>query len=305
MNLKRGRLFTVRRIATWQKSISGVDPIVRRLYSSGGWMLHTRVARAVMALLILTGAAAFFAGAPRMGEAVRQTGPAIFLWLIPIKLVTVFVHELGHALAVKSFGREVPRAGIGWYWLGPTAFVDTSDMWVTDRWSRIAVNLAGIHINLVVSAVAALMSLWTGDLFWAAVLWQTALSGYWTSVLNLNPLLEYDGYYVLADWLDMPNLRPRAIAWLGHDLLPALRTPGGLRGHVLDLVYGALSLAYIAFVAVMTIVIYRAALRPWVEGVMPPLLADAFAWLVALLVIVSASAALFSELRAPRRAPGP
>lgn len=69
--------------------------------------------------------------------------------------------------------------GIGWYWFGPVAYVDTSDMWLEGRWPRIAVSIAGPYANLVLGGLAALVA---------------------------------DGYHVLSDLLDRPNLRPRALA---------------------------------------------------------------------------------------------
>lgn len=65
----------------------------------------------------------------------------------------------------------------------------------------------------------------------SAALWQFALISYTGVLVNLNPLMEFDGYFVLSDLLERPNLRPRALAWLGTDLIPALRNPQRLRGH--------------------------------------------------------------------------
>ena len=93
----------------------------------------------------------------------------------------------------------------------------------------------------------------------SAPLWEFALLSYLAVLLNFNPLMEFDGYYVLSDLLDRPNLRPRALAWLGQGLIPALRTPGRLEGHRLELLYGLTSLLYVAFSAVLTFVIYRLA----------------------------------------------
>ena len=78
-------------------------------------------------------------------------------------------------------------------------------------------------------------------LVWAAALWQFAFSSYWMVAANLNPLLEFDGYYVVSDWLDRPNLRPRAMAWLGHELLPAVQADqvAGAHAHVDHLFHAA------------------------------------------------------------------
>jgi putative peptide zinc metalloprotease protein len=294
-------LLALRRVATWQTSIRGLDPVLTRWYDRGVWLFYTRPAQVALALLIVGGIAAFAAGAPRMRQAVDAIGPSLFLALIPCYLLSVVLHELGHAFAVKAFGREVQRAGIGWYWYTPIAFVDTSDMWLSGRWPRVAVDLAGLHVNLILAAVTAAAAWTISDLFWSAVLWQWALSCYWMVAVNLNPLLEFDGYYVLSDWLDIPNLRRRAMTWLGHDLVPALRTRTGFKGHGLDLAYGLASVLYIVSMGVITVAIYRYTLEAWIAGVLPAWAAAGLAWLAALLVVLSAGSLLYSELRRPRR----
>src|SRR5262249_38264653 len=262
-------LLAARKVATWQMAVTGLDPLLARLYQGGVRVLYTRPAQAALLLLIVAGLVAFFGGSARVSEALHAAGPAWLGFLIPAYLVSILIHEAGHAFTVKAFGREVQRAGVGWYWFGPVAFVDTSDMWLADRWPRIAVSLAGGYANLVLAALAALAALIVPNLVWAAALWQFAFSSYWTGAATLNPLLEFDGYYVVSDWLDRPNLRPRAMAWLGHELLPALRRPGGLRGHKLDLLYGIGSVLYIALSAVLIMVIYRATVEGWLAQVLP------------------------------------
>ena len=82
--------------------------------------------------------------------------------------------------------------------------------------------------------------------------------------------MEFDGYYVLSDLLDKPNLRP--LAWLGRDLIPALRIPCRLEGHRFELLYGLASVLYVAFSAVLTVVIYRLVVQGWKEAILPDVL---------------------------------
>lgn len=294
-------LFTVRRVARWQKSIHGIDAALTKAYSGGAWMFYTIPVQVVLTLVIVAGFVAFLRGTATMPRAIKEIGPQILLFLIPLNLLAVFIHELGHAFAVKAFGREVPRAGIGWFWFAPMAFVDTSDMWLASRWPRIAVNLAGLHTNVIVGGLCSLAALYSPSLFWAAVLWQSAFMSYWLVSVNLNPLIEYDGYWVLCDWLDIPNLRQKSMSWLGHDLLPALRTKGGLRGHAFDLCYGLGSVLYILTMLVVVVLVYRYTLQAWMASVLPAWAASGLAWLAALLVVAGAGSALVSDLRAPRR----
>src|SRR5712692_9264565 len=129
-------LLAARQVATWQVALTGLDPLLARLYQGGIRLLYTRPAQAALLLLIVAGLVAFFSGSARVSEALAAAGPALLLFLIPAYLVAIVVHEAGHAFTVKAFGREVQRGGVGWYWFGPIAFIDTSDMWLADRWPR-------------------------------------------------------------------------------------------------------------------------------------------------------------------------
>ena len=93
----------------------------------------------------------------------------------------------------------------------------------------------------MIGSLASIAAWFVSNAVFSAALWEFALLSYLAVVLNLNPLMEFDGYYVLSDLLEKPNLRPRALAWLGRDLIPALRTPGRLEGHRLELLYGLAS----------------------------------------------------------------
>lgn len=139
----------------------------------------------------------------------------------------------------------------------------------------------------------------------AAALWQFALVSYLGLLLNLNPLMEFDGYYVLSDLLEKPNLRPRALAWLGSGLVPALRDPARLRGHRLELLYGLSSVLYVAFSAALVVALYRLTVQGWLSGVLPGAAASALAWALAALVVALAVAGVLGQLRGVRTpAPG-
>jgi hypothetical protein len=139
----------------------------------------------------------------------------------------------------------------------------------------------------------------------AAALWQFALVSYVGLLLNLNPLMEFDGYYVLSDLLEKPNLRPRALAWLGRELIPALRDPARLRGHRLELLYGLSSVLYVAFSAALVVALYRLTVQGWLSGILPEAVASGLAWALAATVVGLAIAGMLGEIRGVRTpAPG-
>lgn len=112
--------------------------------------------------------------------------------------------------------------------------------------------------------------------------------------------MEFDGYYILIDLLDRPNLRPEALAWLGSALLPALREPQRLKGHGLELIYGLGSVLYIALMGVLTVVLYRLIVEGWLAGLLGEGVASGMAWALAFAVVILASAGVLGELRGVR-----
>ena len=196
------------------------------------------------------------------------------LWpLYPAIVVSAVLHEAGHAFATKFFGREVDRIGIGWFWFVPIAFVDTSDMWTSKRWPRVAVDLAGVSVNVISAAFATLAALASGGAL-AAVLWQFVLVAWWMALGNLNPLLEFDGYYALSDWLDRPNLRLEAMACLW-------RT-SAWRARRLELGYAVTVLAYIAAMGALTVSTYNRLLAVWILREFGASAASTAGWLIGL-----------------------
>ena len=174
-------------------------------------------------------------------------------------LISKVAHELSHAAACRRFGGEVHVLGIMLVVFTPMPYVDVSSSWgFRSRWQRMLVGAAGMLAEFAVGAVAVLVWAWSapGPLHAAAynVMFVATVS---TLLFNINPLLRFDGYYMLADLLDAPNLFQRsreqlrylAERWLyGLDKLPPpVHAP--LEARLLA-GYGVLSLAYWAVVIV-------------------------------------------------------
>jgi putative peptide zinc metalloprotease protein len=136
--------------------------------------------------------------------------------------VLIFTHEMAHALVCKSFGRDVRRGGVALYFGIPAFFVDTTDIWLENRGRRIAVSAAGLVSDLTLAGACALLSHALPAGAAAAALFLASIA-YFSFLLNLIPLLELDGYYILVDLLEMPRLRPRSFAFVRE------RLPGKLR----------------------------------------------------------------------------
>ena len=148
-----------------------------------------------------------------------------------IALVGVkFLHELGHAFTAKRQGCRIPAMGIAFLVLWPVAYTDTNETWrLTGRWQRLRVAAAGIVTELVIAAWATLIWTLLPDGPWrsaAFVLATTSWIG--TLAVNASPFMRFDGYFILSDWLDLPNLHQRSFAlarWKMRELLFDLHEP--------------------------------------------------------------------------------
>ena len=119
----------------------------------------------------------------------------------------LFLHEFGHATACKKLGAEPGSIGFGFYLLSPVMFADVSDIWRLKRKERIYVNFSGIYIELLLASVLSMLFVFTAYLP-LLVICSFVLLG---ALINLNPLLRYDGYWILSDATNTPNLRKVSI----------------------------------------------------------------------------------------------
>ncbi|MGE5492849.1 MAG: HlyD family efflux transporter periplasmic adaptor subunit [Actinomycetota bacterium] len=136
--------------------------------------------------------------------------------LVAVKVL----HELGHAFTAKRLGCRVPAMGVAFLVLWPVAYTDTNDAWkLTDRRQRLAVVAAGVLTELAVAAWATLAWAVLPEggprslaFILAATTWIASLA------INASPFMRFDGYFLLSDWLGIPNLHNRAFALARWDL---------------------------------------------------------------------------------------
>ena len=129
-------------------------------------------------------------------------------------VVVKTLHELGHAFTAKRLGCRVPTMGIAFVVLWPMAYTDTNETWrLTDARQRLQVASAGIATEMGVAAWCTLAwgLLPDGPLRSAAFV-LASTSWVATLVINASPFMRFDGYFILSDALDMPNLHERCFA---------------------------------------------------------------------------------------------
>jgi len=146
--------------------------------------------------------------------------PSNWGWMVALFIFTKVCHETGHGLVCKRFGGIVPEVGIMMLVLFPVPFVDATSSWnFPSKWRRLLVGGAGMIFELAIAGIAAIVWLYaepeslTRQLSYNMVF----MASVSTILFNANPLLKFDGYYMLSDILEIPNLYDRAkkhLQWL-------------------------------------------------------------------------------------------
>jgi putative peptide zinc metalloprotease protein len=137
----------------------------------------------------------------------------LYLWAVFVGIKAI--HELGHAFACRRFGGECHELGIMLLVMVPTPYVDASAAWAfSNRWKRVFVGAAGMIVELFFAALCSIV--WrntnsaTNPLLHQLAYNAMFIASVSTLLFNANPLLRYDGYYILSDFLEIPNLRQKS-----------------------------------------------------------------------------------------------
>jgi putative peptide zinc metalloprotease protein len=222
----------------------------------------------------------------------------LLLWLV--YPVVKGLHELGHAYAVRTWGGEVHEIGIMLLVFSPVPYVDASAAWgFTDKRKRMLVGAAGIAVELFLGSLALFVWLMVEPGAVRAVAYNVMLiSGVSTLLFNGNPLLRFDGYYVLADAIEMPNLGARANQYLGYLFQRHLfgardaESPAHSTGErVWSFVYGIAAFIYRIFISF--VIITFIASKFFVIGVLLAI------WAVATQVVMPVGKSLSFLVRSP------
>jgi putative peptide zinc metalloprotease protein len=148
-----------------------------------------------------------------------------------IGLVAIkFIHELGHAFTAKRMGCRIPAIGIAFLVMFPMAYTDTNETWrVTSHRKRLLVASAGIMTELAIAVWATLAWVFLPDGALRSVAFFLGTTSWIaTVIINASPFLRFDGYFILSDAIDMPNLHERSFAlarWKLREWLFALGEP--------------------------------------------------------------------------------
>lgn len=282
--------------------LPGINPtwFLEKLAPWCRWMFST-TALVLAGLLILTALICVIvrfddlqAAVPRL-QAAGTSG--VLMTAAIVLILSKIIHELAHALTARHFGVRCESMGVLLLILTPCLYCDVSDAWMlASRRARMAISAAGILAELVLAALATLLWMISRDDPTRAVLLMVMIvCSANTLLFNGNPLMRYDGYFLLSDLLGMPNLAAESVARITSRLRSSLwdeppvfqreETP---RERLILWTYGLLSLAYrLVLLIVILSGIYRI-LEPAGFGI----LGVGLAWMVSLTALAKVANSL-------------
>ena len=196
------------------------DPLLNRIYPWIQWLfrpfgIFLAICAMGSATLLVTARFEEFTSQPELRDlhAFFNLQNIVWLWLA-VGIVKV-LHEFGHGLTCKHFGGECHAMGLLLMCFTPCMYCDVSDSWMLpNKWHRIAIAAAGIYVELLVASLATFVWWFTVPGVLHSVAFSAMLFGsVQTILINANPLMRFDGYYVMSDYLEVPNLRQKSYAF--------------------------------------------------------------------------------------------
>ena len=235
-----------REVFTREFTVKNLDQNLGRIYRYGGWLLFTLPVQIILLLVSLVGSLLFVL--LTIDPHYQLLGGGIGTAMLKLGLlayIPLVIHEFGHALTARHVGCEVYRGGLMLYFGLPAVFVDTTDIWMASKKSRLAVTWSGPYTGFIIGGSLSILVY-----FWKAVptptatfLLQVAFMSFFVNISDLLPVLKLDGYYLLADALEMPRLRERSIEFVANNLRSKLiKRERWTREEMIFLAFGILAI---------------------------------------------------------------
>lgn len=204
----------MRKTVSWLNPISlkfpifNPDSIITTATHFLGWLVSP-IGAVIWLVVVMWGGFTFLTHASEfINRRVSSFSADDMLWFAVAWLVLKVVHESAHGIVCKRFGGRVTSFGILLLLFIPLPFVDVTSSWrFANKWCRILTSAAGMLVEVFIAAIACLI--WAesnpGPLQYHAGNVMVAATLH-TLLFNANPLMKFDGYYMLSDWLEIPNL---------------------------------------------------------------------------------------------------
>lgn len=231
---------------------------------------------AVIRTMLATGLLSIVIVGFRFGELMRALpsmaeflGPQNMVLMLLVFVTVKVLHEAGHAFTARHFGAECNECGVMLMVFTPVLYTNVSDAWLLPRRQRMLITAAGILVELSLASVFVLLWSYASPGITKALLLNTVvLCSVNTILFNGNPLLKFDGYFLLADWVGIPNLSSRASAVVQQTLLHLVAGRRGVstepaKTHRFLLTYGLASAAYRVLLTLAILKLVQVMSREW------------------------------------------
>lgn len=274
------------------------DNFLVRTKRIGDWIFSRALLYVMIALAII---ALYQLG--HQWEEFTHTFRSIFTWqglffAFIAYMIAKLCHELGHAYMCRRYGVPVPALGVAFLVFWPVLYTDTTLSWSLNSKQRLRIALAGIWVETYVTIIAALIWCNVHNITIQSICYVAITINWMASLLiNVSPFMRFDGYYVLADYINMPNLQPRAFAltrwqlrrWLFNwpDPPPEKFSPERHRFLVayslitwiyrLSIYFGIALLVYHFFIKVVGIILFAVEVYYFILG---PIVTEIQTWIV-------------------------
>jgi len=192
-----------------EKLLEGLMPFTRWFFSIPMLIIWAMMALTALSL-VLVQFEEFRSRLPAFNEFFASGN---WFWLALTLGITKILHEFGHGLSCKRFGGECHEMGVMLLVLTPCLYCNVSDSWLLpSKWQRAAIGADGMYVEIFLSSIATFIWWYTDPVstinqVCLRVMFISSIS---TLLFNGNPLLRYDGYYILADLMEIPNMRQKA-----------------------------------------------------------------------------------------------
>lgn len=184
------------------------EAFLRALNPIVGWMLSPTAT--ILAVMFMLAAGAQLASQWTQFSTASNSVFAQdnWVWLLVAWVGLKGVHEIAHGMACQRYGGEVRETGVMLAFFAPLAYVDVTSCWsFTSRWKRIHVAAAGMYAELVLASISVFLWTRVNSPILSHLLYNViVMASISTLLFNANPLMKFDGYYILSDLLQLPNL---------------------------------------------------------------------------------------------------
>jgi len=213
VNVISAFMVRVRLIADSNSFVQSVHRVVRPALKRS-FLLPVLVLIAVMGIIFAGSFISIFTTKENF-EIMGSTVVGFFFYYFIVLAPVIAVHETAHALALVHYGGAPREMGAGLYFFGPMFYVDVTDSWTLNRYERIMVYAAGsIAEMLIASSIMIAQFLWQFPAPISHILTMAVFYCFYGLLIDLSPLLETDGYFMLCDGLRIPDLRGKSFNYV-------------------------------------------------------------------------------------------